>query len=280
MTEKLRIGRMSYTNIYPIFHELDSTLDPDSFELFNSYPSELNRMMRQGVMDVSPSSSIEYLRGDTIYDLIEGHSISARGRVGSVLLYSRVPIEALGDRDIYATHQSETSVALLRIILGEFLGIAAEVQVTTSPFDEAVSSHAAYLSIGDEALAAVRDSRWIDMPGASYRIATVHKQAFYVYDLGELWYKFTGKPFVYALWIARKGLTPHKSSLLDLFRRLLDRTHDSLSERFGAIAHGEGLVLPPQDLVHYWETLDYGLGAENLQGLALFRQYLIKLKLI
>ena len=282
MTGKLRIGRISYTNLYPIFYMLDRSLDPAKYDIYQSYPSELNRMMRQGEMDVSPSSSIEYLRGEDRYVLIPGHSISATCRVGSVLLWSRVPVESLDGHHVHATHQSETSVALLKVIFSEFMRIKCEVRITASPFEEALASHTAYLSIGDEALAAVRDSKWMETPpeGASYRLATVGGQVFYVYDLGELWHRHTGKPFVYALWIVREGLSPAKAALLDEFRAKLDLARDEARERFGEIAHGEGLMLPPRELVEYWSTLDYGLGPENLSGLALYRDYLIKLGLI
>lgn len=282
MADKLRIGKISYANLYPIFYMLERSLNPAGYELFPSYPSELNRMMREGRMDISPSSSIEYLRGETSYDLIEGHSISAKGSVGSVMLFSRVPIENLGGHDIYATHQSETSVALLRIILEEFMQISCNIRVTASPFEEALGHHSAYLSIGDEALRAVRDSKWIDMPlpSPSYRLATISHQVFYVYDLGELWFRYTGKPFVFALWIARKGLGHEKTTLLASFKGHLDQARSEAPEQFRLIAQGPDLVLPPLDMVAYWETLDYGLGAENLEGLALFRKYLLKLKLI
>ncbi len=282
MTEKLRVGNISYTNLYPILYMLRQSLDPAEFEVYPSFPAELNRMMRLGEMDISPSSSIEYLRNERLYDLIEGHSISAKGRVRSVLLWSRVPIASLDGHHVHATHQSETSVALLKVIFAEFLGIACEVRVTDSPFEAALSAHTAYLSIGDEALEAVRDSELIEPPlkGVSYRLATVSRQRFYVYDLGELWHRHTGKPFVYALWIVRKGLSPEKKALLGKFRALLDLARDGAPGRFELIAQGEGLVLPPPDLVEYWRTLDYGLGPENLEGLALFRVYLMKLGLI
>ena len=282
MTEKLRIGNISYTNLYPILYMLRQGLDPAEYEIYPSYPSELNQMMRRGEMDVSPSSSIEYLQNERLYELIEGHSISAKGKVRSVLLWSRAPIASLDGHHVRATHQSETSVALLKIIFKEFLGIACEVRVTDSPFEAAVSAHTAYLSIGDEALEAVRDSQLIEMPlkGVSYRLATVSRQLFYVYDLGELWHRNTGKPFVYALWIVRKGLSHEKKALLGKFKSMLDRARDEAPGRFELIAQGEGLVLPPRDLVEYWNTLDYGLGPENIEGLSLFRAYLIKLGLI
>ena len=79
MTTKLRIGKISYVNMYPIFHALEGEFRNPSYEFVEGYPSELNRMLRDGELDVSPSSSIEYLRHKDMYTYLDGHSVSSRG---------------------------------------------------------------------------------------------------------------------------------------------------------------------------------------------------------
>jgi chorismate dehydratase len=81
---KLKIGRFFYSNLFPIYYMLEKEADCSSYEFVEGVPSYLNREIREGRIDVSPSSSIEYLKNTDRYDLIEGHSISSMGPVGSV----------------------------------------------------------------------------------------------------------------------------------------------------------------------------------------------------
>lgn len=39
----------------------------------------------------------------------------------------------------------------------------------------------------------------------------------FVYDLGELWYNLTGKPFVFALWLIRKEAALSERRLVSQF---------------------------------------------------------------
>ncbi|MGD2081048.1 MAG: menaquinone biosynthesis protein, partial [Nitrospirota bacterium] len=149
---KLRIGRIPYLNLLPIFRTVELECDCSDYEFVDGYPSALNAMLREGRIDVSPSSSIEYLRRPGDYDLVDGHSISSMGAIESILLFSRVPLRELGGREIFVTHQSETSTALLEVILRQFEGAACAISVSSTPFNEAIRLHPAFLAIGDEAL--------------------------------------------------------------------------------------------------------------------------------
>ena len=122
MEEKhLRIGRINYANLFPIFHALlEKAGDSSAYEFVEGVPSFLNRLLREGKVDISPSSSIEYLRRRDKYDILEGHSVSSFGPVGSILLFSRRPIETLNGLTVLTSAQSATSVALLDIILKKF----------------------------------------------------------------------------------------------------------------------------------------------------------------
>src|SRR5512135_2097525 len=114
---------------------LDKEADCSRYEFVEGVPSFLNKEIREGRIDVSPSSSIEYLRNADRYDLIEGHSISSIGPVGSVFLFSRRPIEELAGATVATSSQSETSVALLRIILKKFLGVECAFTPTSDTLE-------------------------------------------------------------------------------------------------------------------------------------------------
>lgn len=252
---ELRIGQIPYANLFPIFHVLRRDSDCSSYTFVEGVPSRLNRMLRDGLVDVSPSSSIEYLKNPSLYGIIEGHSISCRGAVRSILLLSRKPLEALEGGRIAVTSQSDTSVGLLRVIMEKFLGLTCRLQVSENP--EAERSDA-FLLIGDDAL-----KRW----GREEKGMTA-------YDLGEIWYRQTGLPFVFALWLYRRG--SGKEELLARFTRDLDRARETALCELREIARRSPLNshMTEEALVSYWNIIDYGLSEENRKGLELFRSCL------
>ena len=90
--QKLKIGKISFLNIFPIFKTLEGDLYCPEYEFVEGFPTELNEMLQKGEIDISPSSSVEYLKDKEQYTFLDGHGISARGPVRSILLFSRLPI--------------------------------------------------------------------------------------------------------------------------------------------------------------------------------------------
>jgi chorismate dehydratase len=263
--QKLRIGRFSYSNLFPIFYMLEKEADCSAYEFIEGVPSYLNGEIREGRIDVSPSSSIEYLRNTDRYDLIEGHSVSSSGPVGSIFLFSKKPIGALGNMTVFTSSQSETSVALIRIILKKFVRIECSFMPTSEPIEKVIGRGEACMLIGDDAL---RESlKW---PGLQ------------IYDIGELWYQYTGLPSVFALWIARKDCSGAKRELINGFIRDLDRAKAAALRNLTTVAGASPLrgFLSERDLISYWKGISYDLGEEHKRGLDLFRQYAEELQIL
>ncbi len=260
----LKIGRIHYANLYPIFYNLQRA-DRSSYEFIEGVPSVLNRMLREGEIDISPSSSIEYLRYGERYAILEGHSISSAGPIGSILLFSRRPIETLDGLVVLTSSQSETSVALLDIILKKFYDLECPLKSTAEPFSEAIKSHTAYLLIGDDALKEAL--KWPKL---------------HIYDLGDIWYKETGLPFVFALWTVRKDCCENNPALLEQFRKDLNTAKTKALKELRIIAREFPLraLLSEDDLVSYWTGISYDLSDEHKRGLELFRKYAEELKLL
>jgi len=279
---KLRVGEIPYLNLVPIFYMLRHECKCSDYEFVEGYPSKLNTMLREGAIDVSPSSSVEYLRREDSYDIIDGHSISSRGPVESILLFSRLPLKALDGRDVFATHQSDTSVALLEVVLKKFNNIDCNVKVTKMPSEEALRSHAAFLAIGDEALNSIRTAVNIteECPENGCRFYRFGIFQFFVYDLGEIWFHKTGLPFVFALWIARKDLSDEKKYLVRQLASDLDRAKASALQRLPQISRSTTHDMPDDDMLRYWEKISYDFDEEHRRGLALFRDYLDELGLL
>ncbi|MEJ2183917.1 MAG: menaquinone biosynthesis protein [Nitrospirota bacterium] len=279
---KLRIGRISFSNLFPIFRVLEESPHTHLYEFVEGHPAELNRTLRDGKLDLSPSSSVEYLRNSGLYTLIPGNSISSRGPVRSIILLSRVPIGSLGGREIAVTHKTASSSALLEVLLRKFHGISAALVPTSAPLEEAAREHDAYLSIGDEAL--VAQARALPMgacPGEEgCRLGSIGDKTLRIYDLGDLWYRETGLPFVFALWIVRRDAAAGKKDLLDVFSEDLDRARSGAVARLEELAAAPGLPLPTEEMIPYWRGILYGLDENCLRGLEAFRASLSELGLL
>lgn len=267
MNNKLKIGRIPYANLFPIFYMLETGFDCSGYEFVEGVPSEVNKMLREGEIDVSPSSSIEYLRNQSYYCIIEGNSISSRGPVGSVLLVSNKPVGELGGAVVHVSFQSETSVALLDIMLRKFYNIRCRLEVSEHP----EQSHNVFLLIGDDAMKYIK--------GQESRVIGRLPVCPFIYDLGEIWHKHTGLPFVFALWIVRKETFEtlgYKKELLDRFIADLNSAKDIALKNLPEIARRAPMksFMSEEEIISYWNNLDYELTVEHKNGLELFGKYL------
>ncbi|MDI6890549.1 MAG: menaquinone biosynthesis protein [Thermodesulfovibrionales bacterium] len=281
----LKIGRVPYSNLFPIFYILARQCDCSGYEFIEGFPSTLNRLLRSGQIDISPSSSIEYLRYKNKYTFIEGHSISSKGPVGSILLLSRRPIEELEGKTVLTSSQSETSVVLLDVILKKFYKIECPLKPTDEKVDLLLNKAEAFLSIGDDALKAKQIV-------TSYKLQVESKDKdpspIYIYDLGDLWYRNTGLPFVFALWIVRKGCFTEKAELLKRFIHDLNKAKGLAMENLDKIAQAlrplllsrYSLIITEEELIPYWKGISYDFREEHERGLELFRQYSEELGLL
>lgn len=262
--QKLRIGKIPYANLFPIFYMLQSECDCSGYEFVEGVPSALNYMLRMGEVDVSPSSSIEYLRHSDEYAIVENHSISSIGPVGSIILLSAKPIEELNGLPVLTSSQSETSVALLRIIFERFYKVRCDLKTADIHLNSLPSAAEAYLLIGDDALKAAK------------------RYDLYIYDLGELWHKNTGLPFTYALWIYKKDCCKEKAELMKRFKSDLNRSKKRALENFKMLAPESPLkgILTENELISYWENISYDFGDEHRKGLELFRKFSEELGLV
>jgi chorismate dehydratase len=219
-------------------------------------PSRLNLLLSEGRIDLSPSSSIEYGRSADKYLLLPDLSISADGPVKSVLLFSRVPIEMLNGQCICVTSESETSSALLKIILKKFYGFSNKFLTmnVTEPSGIFISCPAV-LVIGDTAL------RW-----ASTNLSL------YQYDLGDVWRSLTGLPFVFALWILRKDAAQAKfndaNQICSQLRVAKEMAVSSL-EKLAEVC-SERTWMDVEELISYWSSISYDLSSRHLAGVKVF----------
>jgi chorismate dehydratase len=262
----LRIGRIDYANCTPIFHLLGKNATREDYRFICGVPSYLNTLLASGDLDACPSSSFEYALHPDRYFVLPQISISSRGAVASVLLLSRIPIDELGGRTVLLSSESATSVNLLKILLLKRYGCRCNFEVTDLPFDKALQMAPAVLLIGDSALK-----------------ASLRKPDVLFYDLGKLWYEWTGLPFVFALWLCNRTAALENSVEINrLARHLLSARLQvgSTIESFADVAP-ESEWMGKQKLIEYWrDNISYELGPLHLDGLKYFFRCCVELDLL
>ena len=112
----MKIGRIPYINCYPVYGAIDRGIVPLDAELIDGVPTDLNRRMGAGQLDMSVVSAVEYARDSDRYLLLPDLAISCDGPVRSVMLFSRRPAAELGSRSVIVSRSSMTSVALLELL--------------------------------------------------------------------------------------------------------------------------------------------------------------------
>ncbi len=257
----IRTGRIPYLNLFPLFYYLERDHQGE-YEFTDGVPSVLNKLLRAGRIDLSPSSSIEYLRNRELYELVPGHSISSKGPIGSIFLFSKYPVDELDRKRIMYLYHSETSVGLLRIICERFYGLRPEYQSTSAPVNEGLNLGDAYLLIGDQAMRARKSVRDC-----------------HVYDLGSIWYERTGLPFVFALWIGNSSNMHESGISVQKIKSDLDdalKKAENSFEDLARVAPGRD-SFTEEEIVEYWRGISFGLEEDHLKGLRRFEEYLIEM---
>ncbi len=261
----LTVGHITYANCAPFFHFLEDC--GFNGRIVDGVPFELNRLLAAGELDLCPSSSIEYARHASDYLLLPGHSISSMGAVQSVLLFTDRPLNELSEVPIQITGESATSVALLQVLLQEFFQVGNVTFNRTEPGAVGLDGQQLpLLLIGDRALQAKKEMTDSCM----------------VLDLGELWYHFTGLPFVFALWIVNRESARQKGEEIREFLQQLTASRAKSSRSYAALAQAvpESAWMGEKELVEYWQRVSYDLDPLQLEGLRCFYLLLEKNGLI
>jgi chorismate dehydratase len=227
----LRLGRISYVNMAPVFFRLEAEVDE-----VQGVPTALNKQLLGGELDIAPISSIEFARHAHRLRILPRLCVSSEGAVDSIQLVSKTPLEQL--RTVAVTPESATSVVLTKVLLPDARHV---------PLGEPAD---AKLLIGDAALK------------SAFEDPTPH------FDLGRLWLERTGLPMVFAVWAAPE---PVAEGLLDLQESLVAsvraaRTDPETLAYEASARYG----YPAGFLARYFEKLRYSFGPRERAGLLSF----------
>jgi chorismate dehydratase len=227
----IRLGRISYVNMAPVFYRVDTELDE-----VQGVPTELNRMLVAGELDTAPISSIEYARHADTLRLLPRLCVSSEGAVDSIQLVSKLPLDEV--RTVGITPESATSVVLTKVLL----------------------PHAAHLPLGEQA-----DAKLLIGDAAlksAFEDPTPH------HDLGKMWLERTGLPMVFAVWAAPD---PPNPDLLELEDALVASVRAARAEpETLAYESAARYGYPAGFLARYFEKLRYRFGPRERAGLYTF----------
>ncbi|MBA3313429.1 MAG: menaquinone biosynthesis protein [Planctomycetota bacterium] len=248
-----RVGAVSYLNSKPLIEGLAERL-PAGLAL--DYPSRLAAALKAGDLDVALVPSIEVLQSGGRYEVVSDACVAARGPVLSVKVYFRTPPGEV--KTLSLDEGSRTSAILARVLLSHKYGVEPDTEplpleagkIAASKTIAATSADAILL-IGDRAM------------------FPLDEQFQTVWDLGDEWLTWTGLPFVFALWAARREDVP------DGLATLLSSTRDYGVASADEIARREAttLGLEPEVAIEYLtKHLHFTLGPAERSGLKLFAQ--------
>jgi chorismate dehydratase len=253
----LTIGHIPYLNMVP-FHQGfgPQALEKGGHSLnFRSLsPRALGLEAEAGQIDAGAMSLVDTFRLSDKFRPLGDLGVGVRGAAGSVLLFSREPIERLQGL-CAVTDETSTSFRLLQVLLEKRYGRTAVNygRVASSLLYD--GSADALLLIGDEALRARAEG----IKGLPV-----------VTDLATAWFEWQGSAFVFARWVIRRGLP---GPISDLLYGCLEKSLDSAVLNKSEIAELEAPKrgLTPSEVSAYWDGFAYRLAPEHEAAIANFK---------
>jgi chorismate dehydratase len=240
-----KVSVVQYLNAVPLVWGMLKGIQQGRYALEFMTPAACADAVRLGKADLGIIPSIEYQRLDRA-QVLSGISIASKDEVKSILLLSKVPIEKI--QTVAVDNSSRTSAALLRILMRKFYSRWVNVVPSAPKPAQMLKRAEAALIIGDPAL-------------------TYDGQVPEVYDLAAEWKKFTGLPFVFALWVGRE------EAKVGRYRKDFEDSRDYGLAHIDAIAAEYAPKLnmqPPGVKAYLTQNVDYSLDEENRKGLRLF----------
>ncbi|WP_035858332.1 menaquinone biosynthetic enzyme MqnA/MqnD family protein [Cryptosporangium arvum] len=252
-----RVGHIQFLNCLPIYYGLVRTGALLDVDLTKDTPDNLNDALVRGDLDIGPISLVEYLRNADQLLLLPDIAVGSDGPVLSVNVVSQRPLGELDGRRVALGSTSRTSVLLARMLLAERYGVRPDYYVCPPDLGVMMQEAEAGVLIGDAALRALYEGPAMGLT---------------VTDLGAAWREWSGLPMVFAVWAVRRDFAErHPGQVKDVhdaFLRSRDLCLTQIDDVAADAARWE--VFDAATLANYFRTLDFSLGARQVQGLSAF----------
>jgi chorismate dehydratase len=251
MDSIVRIVAVSYSNTFPFIYGIEKSGLLNHFHLQLRHPLACAESFISGDADIAllPVGALNLLPE---HKIITDTCIGAVKEVKSVLLVSKKPLDEI--KSIGLDTESATSVRLCKILAANFWNIDPawnSVKVTDYAGFPDID---AFVVIGDKA----------------FELAPHFK---FNYDLAGEWQKFTGLPFVFAVWVSRPQLNN------DFVEKLNNALHYGVEHIPEVVKHYKAGFHGNFDLENYLtECIDYRFDKMKKESLAKFLSFIADLK--
>jgi len=259
----IRIGHNPNTNMLPMFYFLPR--EHPLLESVTAEPTGHNTMLADGRIDMAPISAFSYGEHWRDYAILPNLSVSTKGRVGSILLFSKVPLMKLDGLTIALTDSSATSVNLTKVLLHHYYGVIPRYLTMPANLQEMFAKADAALLIGDAAIQ-----------------AALLQPECYIFDLGEEWLRHTGCSMTYAVWaFPKKLLSEREQEIKCIYHMLLEAKAKALSNMDEIIAACQTMIGGTTDFWRdYFAQFNYGLDHRLVSGLRKYLELCFEQKLL
>jgi chorismate dehydratase len=253
-----RVGHIQFLNCLPLYWGLARTGTLLDLELSKDTPEKLSEQLIRGELDIAPVSLVEYLKHADELVAFPDLAVGCDGPVMSCVMVSQVPLEQLHHARVALGATSRTSVRLAQLLLAEQYGVAPDYYTCPPDLGLMMQEAQAAVLIGDAALrASLHDAPRLGLQ---------------VHDLGQMWKDWTGLPFVFAVWAARRDYLARDPRIVREVHEAFLASRDLSLEEVGKVAEQAARweAFDAGLLERYFTTLDYRFGPDQLAGVAEF----------
>lgn len=253
-----RVGHIQFLNCLPLYWGLARTGTLIDFELTKDTPEKLSERLVRGELDIAPITLVEFLRNSDRLVAFPDIAVGCDGPVMSCVIVSQVPLEQLDGARVALGSTSRTSVRLAQLLLADRYGVTPDYYTCPPDLGLMMQEADAAVLIGDAALrAALHDAPRLGLQ---------------VHDLGLMWKEWTGLPFVFAVWAARRDYLAREPEVVhEVHRAFLDSRDLSLEEVAKVSEQAARWEVFDADLLErYFRTLDFRFGPDQLAGVREF----------
>lgn len=252
------MGHIQFLNCLPLYWGLARTGTLLDFELTKDTPEKLSEQLVQGDLDIGPITLVEFLRHADDLIAFPDIAVGCDGPVMSCVIVSQLPLDRLDGARVALGSTSRTSVRLAQLLLAERFEVAPDYYTCPPDLSLMMREAEAAVLIGDAALRANLHD------GPRYGLD--------VHDLGQLWKEWTGLPFVFAVWAARRDYFEREPDITRKVHEAFLASRNLSLEEVAKVAEQAARWEPfdQQVLEQYFTTLDFSFGEPQLAAVAEF----------
>ncbi|MCX2969774.1 menaquinone biosynthesis protein [Streptomyces sp. TRM70308] len=253
-----RVGHIQFLNCLPLYWGLARTGGLLDLELTKDTPERLSEQLVNGDLDIGPVTLVEFLRHSERLVALPDIAVGCDGPVMSCVVVSEGELGELDGERVALGSTSRTSVRLAQLLLAERYGVRPDYYTCPPDLGLMMREARAAVLIGDAALRASLH----DAPRLGLR----------VHDLGLMWKEWTGLPFVFAVWAARRDYLAREPETVHEVHRSFLASRDLSLEEVDKVAEQAARweAFDAELLARYFTTLDFRLGPAQLAGVAEF----------